>query len=56
MDTFTTWFNSQGFRHFGAAEFESYFAAVRKGVKNCPPPKSLWKNIVPTLRIVDELR
>jgi uncharacterized protein YcbK (DUF882 family) len=25
-------------------------------VKNSPPPKRLWKNIVPTLRIVDELR
>ena len=53
---FAAWFESRGFRHFGASEFESYFVAQRKGVKNSPPAKSLWKNIVPTLRIVDELR
>ena len=56
MSTFTDWFNEQGFQHFSASEFESYFAAQRKGVKNSQPPKLLWKNIVPTLRIVDELR
>ena len=27
-DTFTDWFNAQNFRHFGAGEFTSYFAAV----------------------------
>ena len=56
MSTFSDWFESQNFRHFGAAEFESYFAAQRRGVKNSPPPKRLWKNIVRTLRIVDDLR
>jgi uncharacterized protein YcbK (DUF882 family) len=56
MDTFNDWFKAQGFRHFGAGEFTSYFARERKGVKNSPPPQRLWKNIVPTLRIVDELR
>jgi uncharacterized protein YcbK (DUF882 family) len=55
-ETFTDWFNAQGFRHFGAGEFTRYFAAQRKGVSNSQPPKRLWKNIVPTLRIVDELR
>ena len=56
MSTFTNWFNEQGFQHFGASEFTNYFAAQRSGVKNSQPPKRLWKNIVPTLRIVDELR
>ena len=56
MSTFTDWFNRQGFRHFGAGEFTSYFTAQRKGVKNRQPPKRLWKSIVPTLHIVDELR
>jgi uncharacterized protein YcbK (DUF882 family) len=56
MDTFTDWFAAQGFLHFGAGEFTSYFARERNGVKNSPPPKRLWKNIVPTLRIVDDLR
>ncbi len=56
MSAFSDWFESQKFRHFGASEFESYFAAQRKGVTNSPPPQRLWKNIVPTLRIVDDLR
>jgi uncharacterized protein YcbK (DUF882 family) len=56
MSTFNDWFESQKFRNFSASEFESYFATQRKGVKNSQPPKQLWKNIVPTLRIVDELR
>ncbi|MBP7948906.1 MAG: DUF882 domain-containing protein [Verrucomicrobiales bacterium] len=55
-DPFSTWFASQNFRHFTAGEFTSYFTAVRKGVRNSTPPRALWKNIVPTLRIVDELR
>ena len=56
MDTFNDWFKAQGVRHFGAGEFTSYFSRERKGVKNSPPPRRLWKNIVPPLRIVDELR
>jgi N-acetylmuramoyl-L-alanine amidase len=56
MSKFSDWFDSQKFRHFNADEFESYFAAQRKGVKNSTPPQPLWKNIVPVLRIVDELR
>ena len=55
-ESFTDWFNAQGFRHFRAGEFTGYFAAQRKGVTNSPPPKRLWKNIIPALRIVDELR
>lgn len=53
---FTDWFNQQGFRHFSASEFTGYFFAQRKGVRNSIPPKALWKNLVPTLRIVDNLR
>jgi uncharacterized protein YcbK (DUF882 family) len=55
-DPFTDWFNKQGFRHFKAGEFTSYFSAVRRKVKNSTPPKKLWPNIVPALRVVDELR
>ena len=55
-DTFIDWFNCQKFRHFNAREFTRYFAAVRRGTKNSVPPKKLWKNVVPTLRILDELR
>jgi uncharacterized protein YcbK (DUF882 family) len=55
-ETFSEWFAAQKLRHFGASEFTSYFAREQNGVKNSPPPKRLWGNIVPTLRIVDELR
>lgn len=55
-ETFSDWFSTQKFRHFGAAEFTSYFARERRGVRNSSPPKRIWKNIVPPLRIVDELR
>jgi N-acetylmuramoyl-L-alanine amidase len=55
-ETFSEWFVAQKFRHFGAGEFTSYFNRERNGVKNSPPPRKLWKNIIPTLRIVDELR
>ncbi len=56
MNTFSDWFAAQRFRNFAASEFESYFVAQRKGVTNSVPPQRLWKNIVPTLRIVDDLR
>ena len=56
MSTFIDWFASQRFRNFGAGEFTGYFARERKGVKNSLPPRRIWKNIVPALRIVDELR
>jgi uncharacterized protein YcbK (DUF882 family) len=56
MNAFTEWFTAQGFRHFSAGEFTSYFARERKGVKNSLPSRRIWKNIVPALRIVDELR
>lgn len=56
QSSFSEWFAAQQFRHFGADEFTSYFVRERKGVKNSKPPRQLWKNIVPALRIVDELR
>ncbi len=56
MNSFNDWFATQGFRHFGAGEFTRYFARERGNVRNSTPPKRLWKNIIPTLRIVDDLR
>ncbi len=53
---FAAWFAAQRFRNFAAHEFTGYFAAVRKGVLNHTPPRSLWPNIVPTLRVADDLR
>ena len=53
---FAIWFEDQNFRNFSARELEWYFSKVRNGVRNTMPPKILWKNIVPTLRILDDLR
>lgn len=53
---FTKWFNSKKFRNFTALEFTSYFEVTRRGVTNSYPLKPQWENIVPTLRIVDDLR
>lgn len=50
--TFSEWFNKQGFRNFKASEFTNYFSRPR----NQEPPRELWPNIVPTLRVVDDLR
>lgn len=55
-ESFNAWFARQGFKHFKADEFTSYFRTERRGVKNSEPPREMWKLIVPTLRIVDELR
>lgn len=55
-ETFEQWFERQKFRHFSADEFTSYFNTKRRGVKNSYPPRDKWHKIVPTLRIVDELR
>lgn len=48
---FSEWFAAQGFKNFSANEFTSYFNRPL----NATPPSSIWTNIVPTLRIVDEL-
>lgn len=55
-ETFVQWFNRQKFKHFSADEFTSYFKTKRRGIKNSEPPRSMWHCIVPTLRIVDEVR
>lgn len=55
-ETFSQWFDRQGFKYFKAHELTWYFSKVRNGVKNQEPPRELWNNIIPTLRILDELR
>lgn len=53
---FAAWFDSKQFDNFADEEFTSYFHVRRRGVSNNPPPRNLWENIVPTLRVVDSLR
>ena len=54
--TFNDWFSKQGIKHFKAHELTWYFAKTRNGVSNQEPPRELWGNILPPLRILDELR
>lgn len=51
-ETFSQWFRRQGFKHFRPEEFLHFF----RRPLNSEPPRDLWMNIVPTLRILDELR
>jgi len=53
---FKKWFDGLGIRHFSAKEFISYSRRTRRGVKNSLPPKSKWKNILPSLWAADVLR
>jgi uncharacterized protein YcbK (DUF882 family) len=54
--SFEEWFSGLKVKHFTAGEFTSYFRRTRGGVRNSPPPVTLRPNIVPTIRIVDDLR
>ena len=54
--TFSEYFATLGIKHFTAGEFTSYFHTTRRGVTNHEPPSEMWGNIVPTIRIVDQLR
>jgi uncharacterized protein YcbK (DUF882 family) len=55
-ESFTAWFKRLGIRNFSADEFVTYFNVTRRGVTNEAPPPAMWQNIVPTIRIVDDLR
>jgi uncharacterized protein YcbK (DUF882 family) len=55
-ETFASWFDRQGLKHFKASELEWYFTKKRGRVSNKPPAIELWQNIIPTLRILDRLR
>lgn len=54
--TFDEWFDSLGVKNFTSEEFTEYFQAHRRGVTNSQPDPEMWANIVPTLKIVDQLR
>ena len=55
-ESFADWFHRQGFRNFNAEELSRLHRRVKHGAKNTHPPRSKWGNIIPTLRIVDDLR
>ncbi len=55
-ETFAQWFARMGFRNFTTSEVAVYFSRTRGSVRNSAPPRHLWHRIVPTLRVVDDLR
>lgn len=55
-ETFSEYFDRQGFKHFKARELTWMFSRVNKGVRNSEPPRALWSSIVPTIHVLDALR
>lgn len=55
-ESFADWYARQGIRHFSAGEITGYWSRVRNGIRNSQPPRNLWPNILPTLRVLDDLR
>lgn len=61
-ETFEEYFDRLGFKYFSGAELATYFNRKIKDpvtgdlVYNQYPPRMLWPNFVPTLRILDNLR
>lgn len=56
--TFEEWFDDQGLKHFTGKEIASYFSRVENTskIKNSAPPRELWENFLPVIKIVDDLR
>jgi hypothetical protein len=48
--------NGLNLRHFKGREFIAYSRRKNSGGQAGIPPKSKWKNIVPTIQVLDQLR
>lgn len=55
-ESFVEYIDRQGFKHFRGKELTGYFEKWRGDVQNSYPPRALWPNFVPTLRVVDDIR
>lgn len=61
-ETFDSWFNRQGFHHFTGGEIARYFYRSKRNhttgelAHNGEPPREIWVNVLPTMRLVDDLR
>jgi uncharacterized protein YcbK (DUF882 family) len=55
-ETFTQYFDRQGFKHFTAAELTWYFNVSHGNARNSEPPRTIWKNIIPTIKALDRAR
>lgn len=54
--SYTEFLEGLQLRYFAPQEITSYAERERNGAKNGLPPEVLWKNIVPTLWVLDQLR
>lgn len=57
-ESFAIWFrrNLPGVRYFSASEFLTKGASHAKNGLNTDPPRELWSNVMPLVRILDDLR
>jgi hypothetical protein len=53
---FSSFINGLNLRHFRGSEFIYQARRENSGGLSGIPPKSKWKNIVPTLQVLDQLR
>ena len=54
--TFEEYIDKREFKYFKGYELARYADRWRGNVKNDLPPRSVWKNIIPTLRVADDAR
>ena len=45
-----------GLQYFEGREFTPYWSRTCGNISNSPPPRDLWKNIAPTLAVLERLR
>jgi len=61
-ETFERYIDRQGFKYFSGSELATYFNRKIKDpitgevVHNQYPPRFIWPNFVPTLKVIDKLR
>lgn len=56
FDAFKAFIAPVKLKFFQAFELVATAGNIKNGVKNTFPPEKLWPNIVPTIKIVDQLR
>ena len=55
LEDYARFIAKQRLRHITVEQVIGAHLKCRGPVKNTPPPRSLWRNIVPTLRVADRL-
>ena len=54
--SYARYIDSLALNHFSGSEVTRLFRNLRSGVRNSPPPRSLWSNIVPMLVLLNNFR